>query len=123
MTLLDRTFEVAEELPGGYSADGTFVPGKLSVRAVRGTVQPVNGRETVPAAVLSRNTGTVKVYSSERLECRGEGRGRAFVRHGGDLYELADEAPNQCGLVPHWKYYACLVPASQIPESVVEARF
>ena len=96
---------------------GNPVPGEKSSRDVRGTVQPLNGKETVPAVALSRNTGTVKVYSSERLDFRSEdGTGLGYVRCGGAFYELVDELPNVNGLIDHWKYIACLVPQSQIPE-------
>lgn len=86
---------------------------------VRGTVQPLNGKETVPAIALSRNTGTVKVYSSERLDFRSEdGEGIGYVRCGGYVYELVDELPEQNGLIGHWKYIACLVPPSQVEDAI-----
>lgn len=80
----------------------------------------MSGMETVPAVAASRNTGTAKVYSSERLAFRreGESSGRGYVRLGGALYELVDELPNRNGLVSHWKYVACLVPPSQVPEAL-----
>lgn len=95
--------------------------GAPSVRQVRGTVQPFNGKETVPAVAAARNTGTVKVYSSERLDFRSEdGTGLGYVRCGGFLYELVDELPNLNGLIEHYKYVGCLVPPSQIPDSLKE---
>lgn len=94
---------------------GKVVPAQATTRTVRGTVQPLNGKETVPAVAASRNTGTVKVYSTERLEFRSEdGNGQGFVRCGGYLYELVDELTNLNGLIEHWKYIACLVPPSQV---------
>jgi len=95
--------------------------GSPSARQVRGTVQPFNGKETVPAVAAARNTGTVKVYSSERLDFRSEdGTGLGYVRCGGFLYELVDELPNLNGLIEHYKYVGCLVPPSQIPDSLKE---
>lgn len=119
-TLFNRFFEAVTESAPSYAPDGSYVPGTFSVRKVRGTVQPLSGMETVPAVAASRNTGTAKVYSSERLEFRreGESAGRGYVRLGGALYELVDELPNQNGLVGHWKYVACLVPPSQVPEAL-----
>jgi hypothetical protein len=97
------------------------VIGSPAVREVRGTVQPFNGKETVPAVAASRNTGTVKVYSSERLDFRSEdGNGLGYVRCGGFLYELVDELPNLNGLIDHYKYVGCLVPPSQIPDPLKE---
>lgn len=119
-TLFNRFFEAVTESAPSYATDGSYVPGTFSVRKVRGTVQPLSGMETVPAVAASRNTGTAKVYSSERLEFRREGEksGRGYVRLGGALYEIVDELPNQNGLVEHWKYVACLVPPSQVPEAL-----
>lgn len=96
--------------------------GEKSVRSVRGTVQPLNGKETVPAIAASRNTGTVKVYSTERLDFRAEdGTALGYVMCGGFLYEIVDELPYQnLGPIKHWKYIACLVPPSQIPALLLE---
>lgn len=116
-TLFNRLFEFLSIAKGGYSVSGDFVAGAVSTRQVRGTVQPLNGKETVPAVAASRNTGTVKVYSSERLDFRSEDGGSlGYVRCGGFLYEIVDELPNQNNLINHWKYIACLVPQSQVPE-------
>lgn len=116
-TLFNRHFEFLSEAAPSWASDGSYVPGTFASRIVRGTVQPVSGEETLPAAAASRDTGTVKVYSSERLAFRAEGKGaRGFVRLGGELYELVDEIPNSNGLIPHWKYVGCLVPKSQLPE-------
>lgn len=119
-TLFNRSIEAVTESAPSYAPDGSYVPGTFSVRTVRGTVQPMSGMETVPAVAASRNTGTAKVYSSERLEFRreGENAGRGYVRLGGALYELVDELPNRNGLIDHWKYIACLVPPSQVPEAL-----
>ncbi len=115
-TLFNRAFEYLRLDRPTTDLRGNVVPGNLTTKEVRGTVQPLNGKETVPAVALSRNTGTVKVYSSERLDFRSEdGAGLGYVRCGGQLYELVDELPNLNGLIDHWKYIACLVPQSQVP--------
>lgn len=115
-TLFNRAFEYLRLDRPTTDLRGNVVPGNLTTKEVRGTVQPLNGKETVPAVALSRNTGTVKVYSSERLDFRSEdGVGLGYVRCGGHLYELVDELPNLNGLIDHWKYIACLVPQSQVP--------
>lgn len=115
-TLFNRAFEYLRLDRPTTDMRGNVVPGNLTTKEVRGTVQPLNGNETVPAVALSRNTGTVKVYSSERLDFRSEdGAGLGYVRCGGHLYELVDELPNLNGLIDHWKYIACLVPQSQVP--------
>lgn len=118
-TLFNRRFSFLSMPRPTIDSYGNAVYGEVSVRSVRGTVQPLNGKETVPAVALSRNTGTVKVYSSERLDFRSEdGTGLGYVRCGDYLYELVDELPNQNDLINHWKYIACLVPPSQIPENL-----
>lgn len=115
-TLFNRSFEFIALPKAQRDVYGKVVPAQATTRTVRGTVQPLNGKETVPAVAASRNTGTVKVYSTERLEFRSEdGNGQGFVRCGGYLYELVDELPNLNGLIEHWKYIACLVPPSQVP--------
>jgi hypothetical protein len=120
-TLFNRSFEFVRLGRPTVDMRGNAVPGEKTTRTVRGTVQPFNGKETVPAVALSRNTGTVKVYSSERLDFRSEdGNGLGYVRCGGFLYELVDELPNLNGLIDHYKYVGCLVPPSQIPDALKE---
>lgn len=115
-TLFNRVFEYLRMGKLTHDLRGNSIPGTLTTKSVKGTVQPLNGKETIPAVALSRNTGTVKVYSSERLDFRSEdGEGLGYVRCGGFLYELVDELPNVNGLIDHWKYIACLVPPSQVP--------
>lgn len=121
-TLFDREFEYLRLEKTTFDVRGNEIPGALSVRNVRGTVQPMNGKETIPAVALSRNTGTVKVYSTERLDFRAEdGTGVGYVRCAGSVYELVDELPNVNGLIDHWKYIACLVPQSQVPAALGSA--
>lgn len=118
-TLFNRSFEYIRLPQVQRDVYGKVIPAQVATRSVRGTVQPLNGKETVPAVAASRNTGTVKVYSTERLDFRAEdGTGQGFVRCGGFLYELVDEAPNVNGLIDHFKYIACLVPPSQVPEAL-----
>jgi len=120
-TLFSRSFEyVRIPKPTFDSRGNAVVAGNAETRTVRGTVQPMNGKETVPAIALSRNTGTVKVYSSERLDFRSEdGDGIGYVRCGGYVYEIVDELPEQNGLISHWKYIACLVPPSQVEDAIL----
>lgn len=118
-TLFNRELEYMRIGKATRDTRGNSVPGALTTRSVRGTVQPLNGKETVPAVAASRNTGTVKVYSTERLDFRAEdGEGTGYVKCGGYLYELVDELPNLNGLINHWKYIACLVPPSQVPAAL-----
>lgn len=118
-TLFNRYFEFIALPKAQRDVYGKVIPAQATTRTVRGTVQPLNGKETVPAVAASRNTGTVKVYSTERLEFRSEdGNGQGFVSCGGYLYELVDELPNMNGLIDHWKYIACLVPPSQVPATL-----
>lgn len=121
-TLFNTKFEFTRYPQPTFDSRGNAkFEGEKTTRMVRGTVQPLNGKETVPAVAASRNTGTVKVYSSERLDFRAEdGTGLGFVKCGGYTYELVDELPNQNGLINHWKYIACLVPPSQgIKETIL----
>lgn len=118
-TLFGRVIGVWEESESSYAKDGSFVPGTLTLRRVVGTIQPMSGEETVPAVAASRNTGTVKIYSSSALRFRKRGNeGRGFVKYGHGVYEIVDEIPNRNGIISHWKYVACLVPAGQEPESL-----
>lgn len=118
-TLFDRKFEAITEESPGYDLDGSYVPGELSVRTVRGTIQPITGNETIPAKAASRNTGTVKIYSTERLAFRNrDGDSRGYVRKAGALYEIVDELPNTNDLINHWKYVACLVSDTEMPEGL-----
>ena len=123
-TVFNRSFEFVRLPKPSYDKRGNAVfDGEKSSRVVRGTIQPLNGKETIPAVALSRNTGTVKVYSTERLDFRAEdGTGLGYVRCGGFLYELVDELPYlNLPKISHWKYIACLVPPSQIPAELMES--
>lgn len=116
-TVFNRSFEFIRIPKTEHDDEGRPIAGVVTRRIVRGTVQPFNGKETVPDSVASRNTGSVKVYSSERLEFRDmDGEGRGFVKCGDYLYELMDELPYQnMGDISHWKYIACLVPPHMEP--------
>lgn len=118
-TLFNRSFEYFRITKAHFDSYGNSVKGEVSVRSVRGTVQPLNGKETVPAVAASRNTGTVKVYCTERLDFRSEdGSALGYVKCGGAFYELVEELPNVNGIIDHWKYIACLVPQSQVPDEL-----
>ena len=116
-TVFNRSFEFICIPQTTHDAEGTPIPGVVSRRMVQGTVQPISGKDTVPDSIASRNSGSVKVYSSERLEFRSvDGNGRGFVKCGDMLYELMDELPflNMPG-ISHWKYIGCLVPPHMEP--------
>ena len=122
-TAFNRSFEFIRLDYGAdrFDRNGDPVPATVTSRTVRGTVQPLSGKDTVPADIASRNSGAVKVYSTERLDFRSvDGECRGFVRCGDFLYELMDELPYQY-LVPitHWKYIASLVPPQEIPAEFV----
>ena len=121
-TLLNRTFEFIRVGYGQEKFDRNGKPNETTVETitVRGTVQPITGKDTVGDDMASRNTGSVKVYSSERLDFRSvDGNGRGFVRCGGFVYELMDELPYQnLGPISHWKYIANLVPPHLRPEDL-----
>ena len=116
-TVFNRSFEFIRIGQTTHDDEGTPIPGTIETRVVRGTIQPLNGKDTIPADIASRNTGSVKVYSSERLDFRAvDGSGRGFVRCGGFMYELMDELPYMnMGDISHWKYIACLVPPHMEP--------
>lgn len=116
-TVFNRSFEFIRIPKTVHDDEGRPVPGVVTRRTVMGTVQPINGKDTVPDSVASRNSGSVKVYSSERLDFRDmDGEGRGFVKCGDYLYELMDELPYQnMGDISHWKYIACLVPPHMEP--------
>lgn len=122
-TVFNRAFEFVSLTYGSakYDRNGDPVSATVATRTVKGTIQPLNGKDTVPAAVASRNTGSVKVYSTERLDFRSvDGESRGFVRCGGYLYELMDELPYQnLGPITHWKYIASLVPPQEMPAELV----
>lgn len=89
-------------------------------RTVHGTIQPLNGQETVTYLAGSRDTGSVKIYSSEKLSFRSEdGERTGFVKSEGSVFELVQQMSFQnVGAISHYKYIASLVPPSQIPEAL-----
>lgn len=117
-TVFNRYFEFIriEYDSSKFDDEGNPLSGEVQRRNVRGTVQPMTGKDAVPDAMASRNTGTAKVYSSERLDFRSmDGNTRGFVKLGDFTYELMDELPYQnLGPITHWKYIAKLVPPTLI---------
>lgn len=119
-TAFNRRFEYIRIGQPYNTVDGDIVPGEVSVSTVRGTIQPLSGKDAETLDIGARNTGSVKVYSSERLGIRQQdGDGLFYVRLAGNLYELVQEMPfqNVFGIC-HYKYIGSLVPASQYPEAL-----
>ena len=77
-------------------------------------------KKTIPYQEGGRNTGVVKIYSSERLAARTqEGSAQGYVSQGGYWYEIVDELVyGNLPKITHWKYIACKVPAAQMPEGL-----
>lgn len=120
-TLFARTFQYHEMSKPVFDSHGNAVPGEMSVRTVRGTIQPVTGQELVPYMEGGRNTGVVKIYSSERLAAKSQdGKGAiGYVEQGGTWYEIVDELVfGNLPKITHWKYVACKIPAAQVPEGL-----
>ena len=118
-TVFNRSFDfiVLHYGASKYDRNGDPVSATMTSRVVRGTIQPVSGKDTVPDSIASRNTGAVKIYSTERLDFRMvDGENRGFIRCGDFVYELMDELPFQnLSPIKHWKYMASLVPPQEMP--------
>lgn len=120
MTPLNSTFTYIATTPPNILDDGDVDVSVSLVSSVRGSIQPMSGNETIPAVAASRNTGTIKIYASERLTFRKDGgNGSCYVWWQDSLYELVDEMA-YVNVLKHFKYIACLVPVAQIPECVKE---
>lgn len=120
-TLFARKFLYREIAHEGFDASGDSVSGGVSSRFIRGTVQPVSGEEAIAYSEGGRNTGVVKVYSSERLSARTqEGANKqGYIQQGGFWYEIVDELVfGNLPKITHWKYIASKIPADQIPEGL-----
>ena len=119
-TLFARTFTYRETVKQGFDSFGNPVAAPFTERTVRGTIQPITGEEAIPYQEGGRNTGVVKIYSSERLAARTqEGSAQGYVSQGGYWYEIVDELVyGNLPKIPHWKYIACKVPAAQMPEGL-----
>jgi hypothetical protein len=120
MTPLNSTFTYIATTQPKILDNGDIDVSVSLVSSVRGSIQPISGNETIPAVAASRNTGTIKIYASERLTFRKDGgNGSCYVWWQGSLYELVDEMA-YVNVLKHFKYIACLVPIAQIPECVKE---
>ena len=73
-TLFNRAFEFLRIGKSGFDSYGRAVAGEVSTRSVRGTVQPLNGKETVPAVAASRNTGRQRKSNSKEPDSAQSGR-------------------------------------------------
>lgn len=124
-TVFNLSFEFIRLVYGTsrYDSNGDLVMATVETMEIRGSVQPVTGKDTVPDKIASRNSGAVKVYASERLDFRSvDGECRGFVRCGDFVYELMDELPYQnLGPIKHWKYMASLVPPQEMPPELINA--
>lgn len=120
-TVFARTFRYCELVKPYFDSEGNAVSETKSERTVRGTIQPVTGEEAIAYSEGSRNTGMVKVYSSERLAARTQDGAEAigYIQQGGYWYEIVDELVF-CNLpnITHWKYIASKIPPAQIPEAL-----
>ena len=136
-TVFDRRFRYAELVDGHYDESGLWVhesedgsaPGlgdtvpAISVRTVRGTLQAGSVRESLNVASGSRNTGSIDVFSSERLKSRTRGGNEGgYVLFGDMVYQLdAEQVYPNLPRITHWKYTASMVPEGEIPQGVREA--
>lgn len=121
-TLFNRSFKYLELGTGSYSDTGDYIPGGLSVRTVRGTVQTMTAQECEPYIDGSRNSGFVKIYASERLEARKEGgNAGGFVFYDGNCFQLLDSMPNLNRVISHHKYVAALIERDNVPAEIKEA--
>lgn len=122
-TLFNRYFTVCDFTGEGFGADGEKTGGVASVRTVRGTIQSITSRDALMLDSGARNTGSIKVYSSSRLNYRQRGKigARSFVLHLGSVYEIIDCFHFDNKLISHEKYQASLVPTAQIPAAVKAA--
>lgn len=86
-TLFNRYFTVCDFTGEGFGPDGEKTDGVASLRTVRGTIQAITSRDALMIDSGARNTGSVKVYSSSRLNYRQRGKigARSFVLHQGSV--------------------------------------
>lgn len=121
-TLFKRTFTYVELSAGSYDSSGDFVRGERTDSEVKGTIQAVTADDLLAIPEGSRQSGTVKVYSSEKLKARTQNSDGAagYVKSpAGIWYELVQEMPFQnLPKIAHWKYLACEIPAAQVPEAL-----
>ena len=121
-TLFNGTFTYAELAAGSYGSSGDFVRGERADSEIRGTIQAVTGDDLLTIPEGSRQSGTVKIYSSERLKARTQNSDGAagYVKSAAGIwYELVQEMPYQnLPKITHWKYVACEIPAAQLPEAL-----
>lgn len=121
-TLFDEWFTYAEPAAGSYGSDGLWTDGDLSVRTVKGTIQPESAYEATRDAQGSRDSGIVRVYSSERLAAKERaGSDGGWVSKGGRTYQLDSEDPHTYLFGGHWIYSAHLVAPVDVPDAVAEA--
>lgn len=122
-TLLNKTFVFASATTEGHTDDeGKWVEGHIEVFTSKGTIQPLSGKDLLAYDTSSRNTGMVKIYSTERLVVRERGgKTGSWVKFGGSVYEVIEEMLYK-NLQPlkHFKYVACLVTENDIPTDVKE---
>lgn len=118
-TLFNRNFDYYEFSKGDFDVSGFYVNGEISKRTVRGTVQTMTAQECESYQDGSRNSGYVKIYSSEKLQARKEGGFvGGFVLLAGNVYQILDEMPNLNDLIPHFKYVACFMDKDIWPKEL-----
>ena len=81
---------------------------------VTGSVQPVTGKDTQFLPENRRDTGVVKVYTSQPLSVSVEGSNTPgdIVIWAGKKWEVFQELDYENGLIPHHKYLAAFVGES-----------
>lgn len=119
-TVFKRDFKYYELSQPTYAKDGTAKVMPVKSKIVRGTIQPITGNEAIVLNIANRDTGNVKIYSSERLGCREQnGSGLFYMNFCGRWYEIVQELCFQnLQKICHYKYIASEVPKAQIPKEL-----
>lgn len=105
-----RPFVVIRMMPGEY-VRGEWVEGASTEVGIMASVQPTTGRDLEALPEGNRSSSTVKIYTDDRLKTtdpQGQQQPDLIV-YMGDRYKVICEAPNQSGVINHFKYLAELV--------------
>ena len=109
MTLLGR-LQTAHRAMGAYDTDGIWQVSLTSEIPFQGTIQPATPNTVAAMAQGRENDGMVTIFSDTRLQVplHETGTNGDTVTFGDNLYELIAEQIYDNGLLPHYKYLACL---------------
>ena len=121
-TVFDFKFRYAEATPGHYDSEGNYVEGAVSSREVQGSLQSMTSKQVLAYTNGARTTGSIEIYSSERLNGRNRGGSDGgFVMFEDEIYRIENEQSyRHIDGIEHYRYTASIAADGDVSNAIRE---